>query len=316
MGILSAKNKFTSVVGLDLGQSVIKMAEYSKSEKQILAIAKLFVEPTDWSDTEQFKSRLQEWLLNNIQGKRPELSACLTISQATIRPISVPPDEKQLDEAVLWDMSKFTAANLDEHHLVYTRQNSGNMPDQKVLLSALCSKDTIKKTTELLSFLSLPLTTLDIDTFATINALNANYPNQSAKPAIILKADLGFVQCISTQSGQYIDHDLINIPSDFADLSGETRSQALIQVGQDIKQSLQSITPHSENSKLFICGDLSSDVDLHQLIQQQQGEPPVLLDAFRKIKFPCAPEDLDKAKETAPQCATAVGLALRQMGDC
>jgi hypothetical protein len=38
-------------------------------------------------------------------------------------------------------------------------------------------------------------------------------------------------------------------------------------------------------------------------------------DAFREIKFPHDPEYADKVAETSPQCATALGLALRYKGD-
>jgi Tfp pilus assembly PilM family ATPase len=67
--------------------------------------------------------------------------------------------------------------------------------------------------------------------------------------------------------------------------------------------------------QIALCGDLALDDEFREVLEANLPSEVLPVNAFKEIAFALAPEKIAVFQPSAPQCAGAVGLALRRRGD-
>ncbi|MBF0432436.1 MAG: pilus assembly protein PilM [Fibrobacteria bacterium] len=311
-----AKKK--DIIGLDLGHSVVKLVEYSSKKKQVTTIAKLFLESTEWDNEISLSSKLQAWMEEKKQAAAPEVVSSISARHAIIKPVFVARDEKNISDAIRFEMEHYLSSPLEDFAFSWQTLADSKTQNQKILVAAY-RKSEINRYKALIHNRNLPLTVLDIDVFAAFNAFITNYPEYANGLQYIIKADLDLISGIYCQDGQFHDTHNIPLPDSFITAEDKERGHIISETCQQIKtlyeNGLKSFEDSPANQKFIICGDLATDEEFAQALDAVMPLEMEKLNAFKEVEFPHDPEYADKVLETAPQCATALGLALRYKGD-
>ncbi len=311
--------KKANILGLDVGKSVIKLVEYSRVKKQVITLAKLFIEPSEWKNEKELKKKIFAWLEEKKQANKTEIVAALSGEFSVLRNIALPSDEKNIREAIKWELEQYLNDPLSHYSLDYSPSSESTKENPAYIATAFRKAEVEKMVRILDGGPHIPLTVLDIDVAATINAFEANYPEHLDKKTILLKADLNSILCIYTKNGQFLQMESLRMPEEYVAAELEERQEIINVMVPKIKILVESgfmekgspVVP----DKVYFCGDLAADFDFSQELEKEFEIEIEKLNAFKSIDFPYDPEYADKVLETAPQCATALGLALRFAGD-
>ena len=133
-------NKPKSIIGIDLGHSVFKLAEYNHTKKRVGWVTKKLVESSVWQDETLIAGNLKEILDNpdlHINKKSTGLVLAVYGSQAAFREVQIPAGEKNLLDAV----SFFAALTVTSPRLITRMPPSVKYPclrDTSSLLPCTC----------------------------------------------------------------------------------------------------------------------------------------------------------------------------------
>jgi type IV pilus assembly protein PilM len=308
-----------SVIGLDLGKSVVKMVEYSRAKNHITTIAKLFLESSDWEDEIQLSKKIHSWISEKKLSKSVEIAAALSGRNSMIRNVEVPEDEKDIYKTLAWEMERYLGSSLEPYLLDYQEISSDEPGMNRKYLAAACRRSEVEKMKRLLKFPSLPLTVLDIDIFAVQNAFEVNYPEYLSSHTLIIKADFQGICYIHTEEARFLSFRFIPVPRKFRIVGSDEQAEIIDRLVNRITSLMDTESKvkasYANIKKLMLCGDLATDPEFCRELEAAAPVELELLDAFRKVEFPHDEEYAYKVIETAPQCATALGLALRYRGD-
>jgi len=312
-------SKSKNVIGLDFGKSVIKMVEYSRVKEQVITIAKLFIEPSERENESSLSQKMREWITDKKQSKSVEIVSAIPGEYTVIRNVEVPKVEVNVREALSWEMKQYLASSLDQYLIDFQSVGMDESGANNRFLVAAYRKSEIEKLKRMIDFPSLPLTVIEVDVFAAQNAFEINYPESLDKNTLLVKADLHCLNCIHTQHGKFLSFQCISVPEEFLVVEDAERVQIIGDLIKEIETILESGINGDSLSKdiqnLVLCGDLTADFEFGQALESVASLSPVRLNAFKEVKFPHDEEYADKVLETAPQCAAALGLALRFKDD-
>ncbi|MFC1586633.1 type IV pilus biogenesis protein PilM [Fibrobacterota bacterium] len=308
--------KSACVIGLDFGKSVVKMVEYSRVKKQVLTIAKLFLEPSEWDDEAGLSKKMRQWILDKKQSKTGEIVTAVPGEYAVIRQVEVDADEKNIRDTLSWEMEQYINSSLDQYLLDFQDQEGDTAGTTNTFIVSAYRKAEIEKLQRIIDLPSLPLTVVDVDVFASQNAFEINYPEHHSKNTWLIKADLHGINCILTRRGRFLNFHSIPVPDDFLVADDPGRVQIIGDLIKEICTVLEEERSGDQGSvKKFFCGDLAADFEFKQALESAIPSGAVPLNSFKQVRFPHDAEYADKVMETAPQCATALGLAMRYRGD-
>jgi type IV pilus assembly protein PilM len=307
-----------SVIGLDIGKSVVKMVEYHRIKKQVTTIAKLYIEPSEWENESELSKKMEEWIADKKQPGKSEIATAVPGEYAAIRYIEIPEGEVNKTEALAWEMEQYLAASLDEYLMDFQSQGKDDDGNEKFLTAAY-PRSEIERLKRILDFPAIPLTVIDVDLFAAQNAFEINYPESSADDTFLIKADLQGISCIHTKQGRFLNFEFITVPEEFLVVDEDERMRITGDLIKKIKSALSSGIKGDSGSPnmqhLVFCGDLAANFEFEKAMESGMPLELTRLNSFRNVNFPYDAEYTDKVQETAPQCATALGLALRFKGD-
>lgn len=309
--------KTSSVIGLDLGLSVAKMVEYSRDKKQVTTMAKLFLDREDWANEKSLSKKIKQWLHEKKQARSAELIAAVPAEYAVMHKAWIPADEKNFREYMRWDLEQYLGDSRDDYLMSFqTVEANADLGYTEYQVGAY-RKTEVLRLKKLLHFSEMPLTVLDVDAFAILNAYEANYPEHHPYHTLLIKADFNGIAMLHVHKSRFLDFHVLPMPENFLAQSEDEkvscfRSQATRLTKYFQQSFLGSI---SGDPLVVLAGDLSTDAAFITILREGLGQEVQLLDAFKEVHFPHDPEHAAKVKENAPQCATALGLALRAKGD-
>jgi len=307
-----------NIIGLDLGKSVAKFVEYSPTENQVKTIAILFIELSEWNDERGLAEKIKKWVLKyKMSKKKVEVISAVSGEHAIIKPIEIPESESHPDDFVKWEMEEYINAPLSEYSMDY--QSIENDKQTQSFLAVAFRKSEIQKLMRIIDSPELSLSVVDIDLFAVQNAFESNYPELLSKNTFIIKADLHNICLIYTKNSHFKQFESITVTPDLVAVEEDGRTEMLTDLVNKIKTNLGSEFSDSGAKvipdTILYCGDLAVDFDFVKLLESAFEQEIEKLNPFKEIHFPHKVEYADKVLGSAPQCAAALGLALRFAGD-
>lgn len=309
--------KTGNIIGLDLGFSMAKMVEYSREKKQVTTIAKLFLDPQDWDQEKNITKKIRNWILEKKQAKNIQIVAAVPAEYSIIHKAWIPLEEQKIAETIRWELEEYIGQSSADYLMDY--QTLAAHPNQgytEYLLGAY-RKSEVLRLKKILHSSAMPLAVLDVDAFACQNAYEANYPENNPFHTLLIKADYSGVSCIHTYKGKFLNFQSFVMPDQFLKMSDDAKSGCYRDQAQKVKKFyLQSFLGQITGDPIvMLCGDLSNEGEFMRLLQQEMEMDIGLLDSFKEVNFPHDPEHAEKVADTSPQCAVALGLALRYRGD-
>ncbi len=313
-------NKPKSIIGIDLGHSVFKLAEYNHTKKRVGWVTKKLVESSVWQDETLIAGNLKEILDNpdlHINKKSTGLVLAVYGSQAAFREVQIPADEKNLLDAVSWEMEQYLASPVDDYALDYHEMAATEPAGIRRFLVAAYRKSEIERLKRIASILELSLQVVDVDIFAVLNSFALNYPEAQAGTTLIIKGDLHSVSCFLTSQGQLLGFESLEVPKEVIYGEDEERSQVITTLVASLTELAGSMGPEGTAAfdKVFVCGDLSLDNEFNKSLEVGLSTQITALNSFKQVNFPAGNDYAQIKNEHAPQFATAIGLTMRYKGD-
>jgi type IV pilus assembly protein PilM len=352
VGLFKAKK---TMVGLDLGAEVIKVAqlEESKAGYELVNFGMLRFPPDkDYSSRGENSQEIAHHirnLLHNTKIKSKMVATSISGYSVIVKQLSLPyPTKKDLMANIQWEAEQHIPfgvqdVTLDVH---VVGQNKDNPEYTDVILVA-AKNDVVQSTLHTLSLANLMAGVIDLDLFAMENVYEVNYPYQEGCVALI---DIGAHQlkinvlrdCVSiftrevSQAGKLINQ---KIRSKFGVTAAEAEQSklagkppkdgpvnALRTIFEDyatiwaleIKRAFDFVTSSIRNvqiGKVYLSGGSSLLPGFPNFLQDKLGVAVELLDPFANITVDPDRIDPEYIKAVGPQAAVSIGLALRKVGD-
>ena len=311
------KNSARSVVAVEFSPSFLKLVEFLPLENQIATVLLQPLEISQWGNDEYLAEQIRSLLQKNIRSEDIDLVCSVSAEHTALRNFEIPLAEDNVLDAIQWDMEQYLARPLDEYLMDYQLMGSNQQENGRTVLTAAYRRSEVERLQRLLESTGYPLAVLDVDTFATINAFEANYPEMLASRTFIIKADAHGIICIRTQNGSFFGNDVFKVNSGILDLNGQAKTDRLLDLVHEIRQRMdETRNEWGELDQVILCGDLAQDEEFRDLIEANSPMPMATLNAFREMVFAEGfNESADGITSSAPQFACVLGLALRRRGD-
>lgn len=306
-----------SIVGVELGSSFLKLVEYLPVENQVAVVA---IKPLDQArrkDDDYLGEQIRHCLRQYVTGKSVEINAAVGAEHAVIREVEVPLAVDNVQDHLEWEMEQVLNRPLTEYLLDYQDLGPNAQETSKVYLVAAFHRAEVERLKGLLESSGHAMGVMDIDIFAALNAFEANYPEKQLEKTLLLKADLGSVKGIKVRNAHFLGFESVPLPEAWDPTDAETRDRTVAALVGAIRDYVQRV--HGEwggIESIFLCGDLAQEGRFSELLESNVPVPLERLNAFKQVRFTLKPEKSAAFMPSAPQCAAAVGLALRRRGDC
>jgi Tfp pilus assembly PilM family ATPase len=302
---------------MDLSRAYLKLVEFLPLENQIAMVAVKPLEISQWNNDRYLSEQIRAALEKHISGDQVELVAAVPAEHAVVRLVEIPVGEENILDALQWDMEQYLAAPLDEFLMDYQAVGPNANESGRVYLVAAYRRSEVDRIKAIFESTGFPLAVLDVDVFAALNAFEVNYPEMVSGRTLVVKADAHCVQCMQVSGGHFQSMETRPVDVGILDLSGEAKTDGILGIIQGIRTSLDAaMDALGEVDNVIVCGDLSLDPEFRELLESNCPIPLIPLDAFKEVAFALSPEKSAVFAPSAPQCAGALGLALRRGGDC
>lgn len=298
------KSSMKYSTGLDIQHEYLTLAQYDPGEHAVTMVA---IQPITVSaaaspieaagdDLDSLRSRYK--LVSGL------INCALPGDYTILKKLPVDPQEDDVDGALAWELGQHLVGDVDEYFVDY--EPVGKSPDglQEYLVVA-SRREQVDQFTGFLKRHKLVPGVVDIDLFALINVFEANYPELTDRPALILHAENESARLIMTQKGSYVDHETINYDTEIDPRTFTEHLQAGTERLLSFTRSRDDGTaiPIFSSGGLFVQpGFLDAVASAVTTVSQ--------LNPFRKIGCRVGVEE-DKLAGYIPQLSVAVGLSLR-----
>ena len=291
-----------SICGIEISKNLITVAQYSPAENAIGSIVvKPFDETGAQGDDTILKSELKS-LIADVELKKQKIVLSLPSEFAVIKKLSLDISEKDVAEAIHWELSQHIIGTLEDYSFDYEAIKKTDRSESSEYLAVAYRSSSIQRLVSLLKANKLSPFIVDLDCFALINVFEANYPENRSSPSIIILGTDKKSKIILTQNGSLVDYEVVDhdqgITSgdDYAMLLGEYLSRLCARLAQGIPE-------------MYCSGSLFLQNDYVDSLARKFGKAE-LLNPFKKVECHAVREKKD-VTEFAAQLAVAVGLALR-----
>ena len=308
--------KSSSVVALEMSRSFLKLVEFLPDEKQISTVAIKPLDATRWDDDQYLAEQIKHSVAKHTSGPDADLVSAVSGENAVIRQIEIPHGEDNIIDAIQWEMEQYLIHPVEEYLLDW--QALGPNPDEtgKTYLVAAYRRSEVMRFKGILEQCGCGLAVLDVDVFAAQNVYEANYPEKAPLKTFLIKADSHVVKCARTQNGQFLGFECAPVDPAFMASAGEAKAALVLDLASRIRLALdRAADAWGGVDQIAFCGDLALDDEFREVLEANLPSEVLPVNAFKEIAFALGPEQSAVFQPSAPQCAGAVGLALRRRGD-
>lgn len=309
--------KSSSVVALELSRSFLKLVEFLPAENQISMVAIKPLDAARWTDDAYLAEQIKHSIAKHVADPDIDLVTSMSGEHAVIRQVEVPNSEDNILDALQWEMEQYLISPLDEYLLDFQALGSNQDETARVFLCAAYRKHEVLRVQRILEQSGGSLAVMDLDVFAAQNVFEVNYPEKLPLKTFLIKADSHMVKCLRTQNGLFLGFDTVPVPETFLSVAAEAKADLVLELVNRIRAALDKAhDAWGAVDEIVLCGDLALDTEFREMLEANLTGPVTHLNAFKEITFALSPEKSAVFMPSAPQCAGAVGLALRRRGDC
>lgn len=311
--------KNSNVVALELSRSFLKLVEFQPSENQISTVAIIPLDSTKWEDDEYLITQIKECMNKHVSNadQNTDMVTAMLSENAVIRMVEIPTHEDNILDALEWEMEQYLIRPINEY--LFDFQSFGPNHDEtaRTYLVAAYRRSEVERLMDIMSRSGCKLAVMDLDIFAAQNVFEVNYPEKLPLKTFLIKADSHVVKCIRTQNGQFVSFETTPVDKGFLNSTGEIKNDIVLDLVNAIRKSLDAAQDAWGGvEQIVLCGDLALDTEFREMLEANMPSEVLHLNAFKEITFSLSPEKSEVFMPSAPQCAAAVGLALRRRGDC
>ncbi|HKP97122.1 MAG TPA: pilus assembly protein PilM [Fibrobacteria bacterium] len=308
--------KNSSVVALELSRSFLKLVEFLPAENQISTVAIKPLDADRWDDDAYLAEQVRQSVSKHVSEPDADLVAAMSGENAVIRQVDVPNSEDNIIDAIEWEMEQYLIHPLEEYLLDY--QSLGSNPDEtaRSYLVAAFRRKEVERCKRIMEQSGCNLAILDLDVFAAQNVFEVNYPEKLPLKTFLIKADSNVIKCIRTQNGQFLGFESTPVDAAFMASGSEAKANLVLGMVNQVRGALdRTHDAWGGVDQVVLCGDLALDNEFREMLEANMPSEVTHLNAFKEITFALSPEKSAVFQPSAPQCAGAVGLALRRRGD-
>jgi Tfp pilus assembly PilM family ATPase len=308
--------KSSSVVALELSRSFLKLVEFLPSENQISTVAIKPLDASRWDDDQYLAEQIKHSIGKHVSEPDADMISAVPGENAVIRQVEVPNSEDNLIDAIQWEMEQYLIHPVEEYLVDWQPLGSNQEETAKSYLVAAYRRSEVERFKGILEQSGCSLAVLDVDIFAAQNVYEANYPEKLPLKTFLIKADSHVVKCARTQNGRFLGFECAPVDPNFMTSAGEAKAEIALGLVNSIRTALdRAADAWGGVDQIVLCGDLALDNEFREVLEANLTAEVLHLNAFKEITFALSPDKSAIFQPSAPQCAGAVGLALRRRGD-
>ncbi len=345
--------KKQSLIGLDIGSHTVKVAELETHPKHghklvnwgISAPLAEAIVDGEIMDRQLVIDAISNLLESRGIATRNVVAAvsgrAVIVKKITMNKLSA--DDAQ--QAVYWEAEQHVPYDINDVSLDFEILGPApNDPKQMQVLLVAAKKDMVMSFSDLMREAGLNPLVVDVDSFATQNALEANYDFAPDEVVACLNIGSEITNINITQAGvPYFTKDLQMGGSTFTDavqrkfslsqseaaaaVRGE--SGASVEMAPVIEQACEGLATALERaqaylrtageagpiSRIMLCGGSSMTPGVPEFLNRRFGVPAEIADPLSRIAYDPALFAGQDVKRVAPLLTVGIGLALRRLGD-
>ncbi len=310
-------NKISSVVALELSHSYLKLVEFLPAENQISMVAIKPLDASQWDNDNYLVEQIRSSINKHVSETNADMVTAMSSENAIIRVVEVPNSEDNIIDSIQWEMEQYLIQPLAEYLLDFQALGSSQDETAKSYLVAAYRRSEIERFTQIMERSGCSLAVLDLDVFAVQNVFEANYPEKLPLKTFLIKADSHVIKCLRTQNGHFLGFESIPVDATFMTSASDAKNDLVLDLVNKVRVHLDKAQDSWGGvDQIVLCGDLALDQEFREILEANMSLEVLHLNAFKEINFALSPEKSEVFMPSAPQCAGAVGLALRRRGDC
>ena len=308
--------KNSNVVALELSRSYLKLVEFLPTENQISTVAIKPLDASRWDDDQYLAEQIKHSVSKHISEPDADMISAVAGENSVIRQVEIPNSEDNIIDAIQWEMEQYLIHPVEEYLVDWQALGSNQDETARTYLVAAYRRSEVERFRRILEQSGCSLAVMDVDVFAAQNVFEANYPEKLPLKTFLIKADSHVIKCIRTQNGQFLGFESAPVDSAFMTSGNEAKAEIVLGLVNQIRTALDRASDAWGGvDQIVLCGDLALDNDFREMLESNMPAEVTHLNAFKEITFALSPEKSAIFQPSAPQCAGAVGLALRRRGD-
>jgi len=298
------KKEHNYIVGVDIQKEYLTVAQYAPDEHAVMLVAIQPITLDGEATATEAAGRELGALKNRFKFSDTEVNCALPGDFAIVKKMPVDPEEKQVHAALSWELGQHIIGSIDDYFMDFEPYGQSAEGLQEFLVVAY-RKEQVAQLTSLIKRQKLVPGVIDLDLFAFINVFEANYPEYTEQPAILLHAETDKAKLIVTHHGKYVDHEILEYEEDIDPLTFAER----LKTERQRLCSLVALTDAGDTIPVFAAGSIFVREGFLDHAASAAGNV-ALLHPFRKIDCRVG-VDQDQLSAYLAQLSIAVGLTLR-----
>jgi type IV pilus assembly protein PilM len=248
-------------------------------------------------------------------------------------------------QAVYWEAEQHVPYDINDVSLDFEILGPApNDPKQMQVLLVAAKKDMVSAFSDLMREAGLTPLIVDVDSFATQNALEANYVFTPEEVVATLNIGSEITNINITQAGvPYFTKDLqvgggtfvdavqrkFNLSQTEAAAAVRGESSAAMEITPVIDQACEGIATALERAqaylrtsgeagaltRILVCGGSSMTPGVPEFLHRRFGVPAEIANPLARVNYDPALFAGQDVKRVAPLLTVGIGLALRRLGD-
>lgn len=354
MNWFSKRGKRSSLVGIDIGSSAVKIAVLrpnGSSSYQLEALGSCEL-PEDSIVDGAILSKLPvaeaiEEIFKTQKIKNSKIATSISGHSVIVKKVTLPAlSREELDESIQWEAERYIPFDISDVNVDYqiVRESPEGQKLDVILVAA--KKEKITDYTSVISMAGKIPVVVDIDAFALQNVYEANYQPDSQtfvamlnighsvmNIAIVRGRDFLFTRDIAIGGSHYTDFlqkelDLTygdaekykkgsEVPEDLSEQVGSILNSVSENLALEVEKTFdyfKTTTNSEEIQEIYLSGGASRTSGLREYLAEKFHVPVEFLNPFRRIVANGKSSSFD-LETSASDYAIAVGLALRTAQD-
>jgi len=338
----------STVVGLSIGSSSVKLVELKKSGKSWKLLHFGIVQlPEDAVVNREIINAIAvsesiKTLVSQISLKNKNVCTSLSGTSVIIKRMMFEvPNVKELQEQVFWEAEQYLPFDVSEVVMDYQVLSRSKDSKTDVILVAV-KKTVLDNYMSCIDEAGLKAKVVDVDFFALQNLFEANYPSSESEAVAIVDIGASSIKVVVVHAGipvftkdsamggrnltaeiqkhlnlSFVDAETLKVGG-----GGETIPQEVNELmgvmsenfGTEIKRALDFYNASSAGapvSNILLGGGSSKIPGLSKVVEDVTGVPTQLVNPFNSISYDPAVFTQEYLENIAPIAAVPIGLALR-----